>query len=118
MIALVSVSDEAFSTSGDYERWFEHEGRRYHHIVDPRTCSPATASQAATVLAPTASLAEVLTKAVFIAGGAEGLALAERAGAAALVVEAAGAIRMSPELAGRSRLTEDARARLRPAALH
>ena len=100
-LGLVEVRDAAFSTSGDYERWFEVDGVRYHHIIDPRTCQPARASRQATVLARTATDAEILTKAAFIAGGEAGLALAQRNGAAAVLVDAEGRVRLSPELEGR-----------------
>jgi thiamine biosynthesis lipoprotein len=99
-LGLVEVHDAAFSTSGDYERWFEVDGVRYHHIIDPRTCQPARASEQSTVLAKTATDAEVLTKATFILGGDAGLALAHRNGAAAVLVDADGHVRVSPELEG------------------
>jgi thiamine biosynthesis lipoprotein len=101
VLGLIEVTDAAFSTSGDYERGFEIDGVRYHHLIDPRTCEPARASRQSTVLARTATDAEVLTKATFIVGGEAALALAERSGAAAVVVDAAGGIAVSPALEGR-----------------
>ncbi|MFY0567864.1 FAD:protein FMN transferase [Archangium lansingense] len=98
VFAVLEVSDAAFSTSGDYENFFVLEGKRYHHIIDPRTCYPATASRSATVLAPSAVDAEVLTKSVFILGGQEGLALAEKHGASAVVVTADNQVLVSPRL--------------------
>ncbi|MCY1077893.1 FAD:protein FMN transferase [Archangium lansingense] len=98
VFAVLEVSDAAFSTSGDYENFFVLEGKRYHHIIDPRTCYPATASRSATVLAPSAVDAEVLTKSVFILGGQEGLALAEKHGASAVVVTADNQVLVSPKL--------------------
>jgi FAD:protein FMN transferase len=106
VLGLAEVTDAAFSTSGDYERWFEVDGVRYHHLVDPRTCSPARASRQATVLARTATDAEVLTKALFILGGEEALALAAREKAAAVVVDAEGRIAVSKALAERIAWTE------------
>jgi thiamine biosynthesis lipoprotein len=99
--AWLEVSDAAFSTSGDSERFAVVDGVRHHHLIDPRTCRPATASRQASVLAPTALQAEVLGKAVFVLGGEEGLRLAERGGAAAVVVTSGGAVLSSPALAGR-----------------
>ena len=96
--AVLEVSDAAFSTSGDYENFFVLEGKRYHHIIDPRTCYPATASRSATVLAPSAVDAEVLTKSVFILGGKEGLSLAEKMGASAVVVTGDNKVLVSPKL--------------------
>jgi thiamine biosynthesis lipoprotein len=99
--AWLDVSDAAFSTTGDSERFFVDSGRRYHHVIDTRTCWPATASRQVTVLAPTALEAEVLGKAVFVLGGADGLALASRSGAAAVIVTSGNALSTSPALSGR-----------------
>ncbi len=92
------LTDTAFSTSGDYEHFFMNEGRRYHHIIDLRTCMPATASASSTVMAKSATDAEVLTKSVFILGGEEGLKLAKGFGASAVLVDAAGKVVMSDDL--------------------
>ncbi len=97
-ILSVSVSDRAFSTSGDYEHAYVVSGRRYHHLIDPRTCRPAEASRAVSVLAPTAVEAEILGKSIFVAGGAPALAEARRRRAEALVVTAAGDLLATPGL--------------------
>jgi thiamine biosynthesis lipoprotein len=99
--ARLEVRDAAFSTTGDSERFAIVDGVRLHHVLDPRTCRPATASRQVTVLAPTALDAEILGKAVFILGGEQGLALAARWGASVVVVEADGGVRASPSLSGR-----------------
>ncbi|MBN1140974.1 MAG: FAD:protein FMN transferase [Deltaproteobacteria bacterium] len=72
------IADLAVVTSGDYERFFEKDGVRYHHLFDPRTGYPARASQSVTVLAETAMLADALATAAFVLGPQEGLALLER----------------------------------------
>ena len=97
----MEVSDAAFSTSGDSERFFVAGGRRSHHVIDTRTCRPATASRQASVLAPSALEAEILGKAVFVLGGEDGVALAARDGAAAVIVTSANGVVVSPELSGR-----------------
>lgn len=102
-LAALDVSDRAFSTTGDYEHAFESGGRRYHHVIDPRTCRPAGASRAATLLARTAVDAEILGKAVFIEGGAAGIARAEAWGALAVVVTGDGAVLASEALRARLR---------------
>jgi thiamine biosynthesis lipoprotein len=100
-LAALDVSDRAFSTSGDYEHAFDAGGRRYHHLIDPRTCRPSSASRAVTLLARSAAQAEILGKAVFLEGGRAGLARAEAAGAAALVVTGDGEVIVSGSLAER-----------------
>jgi thiamine biosynthesis lipoprotein len=76
--AAIELTDVAFSTSGDYERFFIRDGHRYHHILDPDTGEPASKSRSVTIMAKTATLADGLSKGVFILGGERGLALIER----------------------------------------
>jgi FAD:protein FMN transferase len=75
--ATLEVEDHAFSTAGDYERGFIKNGRRYHHIIDPRTGFPATASRSVTIWAKDAFTADAIDDAVFILGPKKGLALVE-----------------------------------------
>jgi len=106
VIARMPIKDQAFSTAGDYERSFVLAGRRYHHIIDPKTGYPATASRGVTILAPDAFLADALDDAVFILGPTKGLALcAQFPGAAAVIVDAHNKVWMSPSLNGRLTLT-------------
>ncbi|MDP6979666.1 MAG: FAD:protein FMN transferase [Myxococcota bacterium] len=77
VIAVLRVSNTAMVTSGDYERFFEHEGRRYHHILDPRTGYPSEGAMSATVIAPHAELADALATALCVMGPERGLPLIE-----------------------------------------
>ena len=72
--AMLEVEDHAFSTAGDYERGFVKDGKRYHHIIDPRTGYPATASRSVTIWAKDAFTADAIDDAVFILGPEKGLA--------------------------------------------
>jgi thiamine biosynthesis lipoprotein len=76
--AAMDLTDSAFSTSGDYERFFERDGRRYHHIIDPRTGEPTRGTRSVTIVTPTATLADVLSTGVFVLGPAAGMALIEK----------------------------------------
>lgn len=67
---LTLAPGEAASTSGDYERSYTRDGRRYHHILDPATGEPTTATASATVLAMDAELADAATTALMVAGPA------------------------------------------------
>jgi thiamine biosynthesis lipoprotein len=90
--AVVAVRDGSVSTSGDYERFFERDGVRYHHILDPRTGRPARGLRSATVIARESALADALSTAVMILGRERGLALVETLpGVEAVVVDDAGA---------------------------
>lgn len=64
-------------TSGDYQQYFDRDGVRYHHILDPSTGRPARRSQAVTVLAPTAAEADALATGLFVMGPVDGLDLVE-----------------------------------------
>jgi thiamine biosynthesis lipoprotein len=78
MFAAVDLSDSTFSTSGDYERYFMKDGRRYHHIIDSRSGMPAQGCRSVTILAPNATLADGLSTGVFLLGPADGMALVNR----------------------------------------
>ena len=76
--ATMDVSDSTFSTSGDYERSFVKDGRRYHHILDPATGEPSRGTRSVTIMAASAVLADGLDTGVFVMGPAAGMALLER----------------------------------------
>jgi thiamine biosynthesis lipoprotein len=68
----------AVATSGNYERFVEKDGRRYAHIIDPRSGKPVEGVAGVTVIAPTAADADALSTAIFVAGIDEGLKMARR----------------------------------------
>ena len=99
------VTDHAFSTAGDYERSYIVGGKRYHHIIDPRTGRPATASRSVTIWAPTALLADELDDAVFILGPEKGLTLVEATdGVGAIIVDANNKVWVSKRLQGQAQV--------------
>jgi FAD:protein FMN transferase len=78
IFAAIDLSNGTFSTSGDYERAFVKDGRRYHHILDPSTGQPARGCRSVTLVTARAVFADALAKGVFILGAEKGLALIER----------------------------------------
>jgi len=79
VIAVVSVDEnKALATSGDYQRFFEADGHRYHHILDPRTGRPSRHLVSATVIADSAMEADALSTGVFVLGPDKGMDLVER----------------------------------------
>jgi len=73
VITRVPLVDAAFSTSGDYERFFDENGVRYHHIIDPHTGHSASKVRSATVIAPTATRTDGLSKTAFVLGPEEAM---------------------------------------------
>ena len=77
IIATFPVTDKGVATSGNYERFFEIDGRKYCHIIDPRNGRPVEGMLSATVVADTAMAADALSTAVFVLGEEKGMALIE-----------------------------------------
>ncbi len=103
--AWLELADASASTSGDYESWFEAEGVRYHHVLDPRTGYPSRGLTGATVVSADATLADALSTAVMVMGRERGLALVERLeGVEAVVVDGSGEWEATAGLAGRLEL--------------
>ena len=95
----IPVVDEAISTSGDYERFFEADGRRYHHIIDPSTGEPTEGVLSVTVIGPDATETDGLSTTLFVLGVEAGLELIESfAGYEAIIVAADGRLSYSSGL--------------------
>ncbi|HBE89319.1 MAG TPA: FAD:protein FMN transferase [Elusimicrobia bacterium] len=94
LLGLLKLAEPAVATSGDYERYFEKDGKKYHHIIDPVSGGPAPRSVGVTAVAPTCAEADIIATALFVMGPEKGLALLETAGGldAAVVTAEAGRI--------------------------
>jgi len=109
VLGMIEVSgDESVFTSGDYERYFIWEGRRYHHIIDPRTGYPATGSRSVTVIDSDATTADAAATALFIAGPEGWYEIAKRMGLGyVLLVDSEGVMHMNPAMQSRIELLDD-----------
>lgn len=77
VVTRLPLVDEAISTSGDYERFFEEDGKRYHHIINPSTGRPTEGVLSVTVIGPDATTTDGLSTTLFVLGAEKGLALIE-----------------------------------------
>jgi len=75
---VLDLTNTCISTSGDYEKYFEKDGIRYHHIINPKTGMPARGTKSVTVITPNATLADALSTAFFVMGPAESIKFANR----------------------------------------
>ncbi len=93
VIARVPLEDSAISTSGDYERYFDEDGQRYHHIINPRTGHSAGEVRSVTIVGPNATMTDGLSTSVFVLGPERGMALIERLdGVEAIIVRPDGKV--------------------------
>lgn len=93
ILITLPLINQAVVTSGDYERFFEQDGIRYHHIFDPTSGRPARLCQSVTVIAADAASADALATAAFVLGPQRGLQLLEgQAGVEGLIVSISGSV--------------------------
>jgi FAD:protein FMN transferase len=100
VVAVLPLRDTSISTSGDYERYFERDGVRHHHLIDPKTGSSPCSVRSVTIVADDGLTSEGLSKCLFVLGLERGMRLIEsQPGADAVVVDAAGVLHFSSGLA-------------------
>jgi thiamine biosynthesis lipoprotein len=78
LVAVIPLENVAVSTSGDYQRYFEENGVRYHHIINPTSGDSARGMHSATIIGPDATTTDALSTSVFVLGVDRGLALVNR----------------------------------------
>jgi FAD:protein FMN transferase len=98
LLATLDLTDTSVVTSGDYERFFELDGVRYHHLFDPKTGRPAHGCQSVTVVTDQAMRADALATAAFVLGPERGLAFLEQQQVEGILVSATGEVLVTPGL--------------------
>ncbi|UCD71111.1 MAG: FAD:protein FMN transferase [Syntrophobacterales bacterium] len=107
IMATLDAAEISVATSGDYERYFEVNGKRYHHLLNPLTGSPARECRGVTILARDALSADALATAVFVMGPKRGLALIEAMeGVEGLIVSFDGEVVISEGMKGKIRFSD------------
>lgn len=103
VIASVDIQgDESVFTSGDYERYFDYEGTRYHHIIDPRTGYPARGTTSVTVIHSDGADADAAATALFVAGPTQWREIAKSMGVdKVMLIDDQGVVHMTPAMAER-----------------
>lgn len=105
IVAILPLEDRSAVTSGDYYRYFEVGGKRYHHILDPRTGYPAAENIAVTAATDDAGVADVLSTLFFVLPAEQALAMAETIGGVELfLITADRRIQVTPSLKNRIEL--------------
>ena len=109
LAAIEVAGDESVFTSGDYERYFIYDERRYHHILDPRDGQPSRGTVSVTVLHTEAALADAAATALFVAGPQQWEETARLLGLdRVMLIADSGTIYLTPEMEKRVRLREAA----------
>lgn len=99
LVAVIPLQDVAVSTSGDYQRYFDENGIRYHHIINPDSGDSARGLRSVTIIGPDATTTDALSTSVFVLGLEKGLALVDQLqGIDAIVVDNHGRLHYSKEL--------------------
>ncbi|NLZ39359.1 MAG: FAD:protein FMN transferase [Firmicutes bacterium] len=98
VLETVFVSDASVVSSGDYQRYFIYDGKKYHHIIDPDTLMPGKYYRAVTVVTEDAGLADLMSTELFLLPFTESLALAEKIGVEALWVMPDGSVKTTEGL--------------------
>jgi len=99
LASVDTLADESIFTSGDYERYYEYQGKRYHHIIDPHSGYPAQGVTSVTVFDTQADRADAAATALFIAGVKDWFEVAKAMGVSgAMLVASDGTVYMTPNL--------------------
>lgn len=106
---------ESVFTSGDYERFFIYENKRYHHIIDPRTGYPAEGIQSVTVIHPDSAVADAAATALFVAGVKDWHRIAKSMGVSyVLLIDENGTAHMNPKMQARIKFQQPTKTLLSP----
>lgn len=108
LAGIAIKGDESVFTSGDYERFYEYEGKRYHHILNPKTGYPVSDVQSVTVVHSSAALADAAATALFVAGPEEWERIAKKLGLdKVMIIDKKGQITLTPKMRDRLQFEQE-----------
>jgi len=114
LASIELAGDASVFTSGDYERFFEVDGKRYHHIIDPRSGWPANKTTSVTVIHDNAAMADAASTALFVAGPDDWIEIARNMHIElVMLIDTDGIIHMTPAMQSRISLEPDTDAEIR-----
>lgn len=107
-MAVLNLKQCCVSTSGSYERYFEKDGVRYHHILDPETGYPADSGLVSvTVVSDSGTLSDILSTACFVLGLENGKALCEKFGCEAVFIDSENTVHVTDGIKDKLEITDD-----------
>ncbi len=99
LIAKISLSDASIATSGDYEKYFFYQGKRYHHIINPENGMPAEGCRSVSVISKEAIFSDAMATAIFVLGPEKGFRLCQDTkGMECMIIDNDGNINITPGL--------------------
>jgi thiamine biosynthesis lipoprotein len=101
IMATIELRDMAISTSGDYERFFILDGKRYHHLLSPKTGYPAGGCQSVSVITKKGVFTDAFATGVFILGPEKGMKVFEKMGFDGVIVDSQGKVHITPGIRGK-----------------
>lgn len=101
IIATIGLTDMAISTSGDYERFFILDGKKYHHLIDPKTGYPASGCRSVSVIAKNGVFTDSFATGVFILGPEKGMKVLEKMGFEGIIIDRKGKAHITPGIRGK-----------------
>jgi thiamine biosynthesis lipoprotein len=106
IIATIELKDMAISTSGDYERFFIIDGKRYHHLLNPKTGLPAEQCRSVSIIATEGALSDAFATGVFVLGPERGIKNLEKSGFDGIIIDSQGELHMTPNIRGKIEFTK------------
>lgn len=107
-MGTLKLKDTCVSTSGNYEKYFEQDGKRYHHILNAKTGYPATSEfKSVTVVCESGLISDALSTVCYIAGYRKSVEILKKFGAEAVFIFNNNAVRVTDGLSGKFTVTDD-----------